>query len=172
MPIFQVKRRTVEEETFYVEVDASNDLDKVIHQGIQDTSKLQELLMNANCKQAVTREGKSTSWSLDYASEDKRPQVVGKLDILTKYYAKVKFNVTHAFTFLFEVNTKKRSDVLEILNENIDYEFGDIVKEISPSMYRDEFLTDTDYEVVEWSPNKDHIEGCPPIPVRVYTQED
>jgi hypothetical protein len=172
MPVFQVKRRTVEEETFYVEVDETNELEKVIYQGTQDAAKLQQLLAQAKCENAVNQDVKHVAWSLDYAGDVAKPHIVGKLDIVNKFYVKVRFNVTHAFSLLFEVHAKKRNNVVDILSENLDNEFSDIVKDIGPTMFRDKFLVDSDYEVLEWGTNLDSIKDCPPAAVRVYKEED
>jgi len=173
MAVFEVKRRTVEEETFYIEVNGGgSDTEMVIAQCINEPEKLQNLLMMANCKNAVERSTKNASWSVESASNANKPKVVGKLDLVTKFYANVKFNVTHAFNFLFEVHAKSRMDVLNILNERIDNEFGDIVKELDPAMYKDKYLTETDFEVMEWSPDINNLSNCPTHPVRVYKQDE
>lgn len=180
MTILEVVRRTTEEDRFYVDVDLDNvDVGKFIGTSIEDPkelSQLKNLLAKANCEDKVTRSVKNASWYFNSAENVPRTKVAGKLAVLKKYYARVKLNVTHSITLLFEVNSEKYNNVPSILNDNIDSELGDILKEKSMAMFVNKNITDSDWEVLDWADditnlsfdNEAHCETA----IRIYTQED
>lgn len=173
--VFKVTRRRVEEESFYVTSDCEGiDEEHVITQGPKETEQLQTFLQKANTSNDVQRSIPRTSWILTPLDNDDTINrvIVGELEFVKRFYAKVEFKVTHSITRLIEVKAPSRKEAANILSDRLDDDVSDILEKVSEELYTDENIENSDTEVVGWGTNPDDLTTHYRHPVKSYSTED
>jgi len=174
MTVFKVTRRRVEEESFYVTSNCDGiDEEYVVTQGPKETEQLQTFLQKANASNDIQRSSTRTSWVLNPQDDDHIDRaIVGELEFVKRFYAKVEFKVTHSIKRLIEVKAPSRKEAANILSDRLDDDVSDILETVSDELYTDENIETHDAEVVEWGTNPDDLTSHYRHPVRSYSTED
>jgi hypothetical protein len=174
MTVFKVTKRRVEEDYFFVRVDTT-DLDEeyVVINGPKETEQLQTLLMKANCSSDVVRGPKRESWIFAVPHDsDMNRSVVGNLEFVKKFYAKVEFTVKHTITRLVEVMAPNRREAAEVISQNLEDDMPEILESLAEDVYDTGNLDSQECEVLGWGTNPEHLMLNHSKPVKTYKQED
>jgi hypothetical protein len=174
MTLYRVTKRQIQDQSFYVDVDHDLSVEEVITRGAKEHEQLDALLLKANCRNEANKCVTKTSWSLAVPSPDdgQARVLVGTLELVKKFYAKVQFKVTHAITRLVEVQAPSRRAAAEILGRNIDDDMHDILIQLNDDLLDDNHVEESDCDVIEWGSDPENLTDSYPHPVKVYTEED
>lgn len=174
MTVFKVTKRKVSEDSFFITVDTTNiDEEYVTVNGPKQLEQLQNLLIKANCGRDVFHGQTRESWLVTVARDDEMNRnVIGTLEFVKKFYAKVEFTVKHTITRLVEIAASDKRTAAEILSNNIDDDMPDILETLSEEVYEIGNLDSQECEVLSWGTNPEDLLLNHSRPVKSYTEED